>query len=76
MNRHLKTIYESINFDKHISFHSARHNFATLFLRNTKNLAVLQKLLGHTNITETMIYAHVLTEDIENEMKVFNEFNF
>ena len=74
MNRYLKTIYESINFDKHISFHSARHTFATLFLRNTKNLAVLQKLLGHTNITETMIYAHVLTEDIEKEMCVFDEF--
>jgi integrase len=75
MNRHLKTIYESIDFERHISFHSARHTFATIFLRKTKNLAVLQKLLGHTNITETMTYAHVLTEDLTKEMKSFNTFD-
>ena len=74
INRHLKTIADGIDFKKNISFHSARHTFATIFLRKTKNLAVLQKLLGHTNIRETMIYAHVLTEDLVNEMAAFNTF--
>lgn len=74
INRHLKTIADNVDFEKHISFHSARHTFATIFLRKTKNLAVLQKLLGHTNIRETMIYAHVLIEDLEKEMKIFNEY--
>lgn len=73
-NRHLKTLADYINLEKHISFHSARHTFATLFLSKTKNIAALQKLLGHTNITETMTYAHVLTEDLEKEMEVFNGF--
>ncbi|HAN19599.1 MAG: hypothetical protein A2X13_14835 [Bacteroidetes bacterium GWC2_33_15] len=73
-NRHLKKIATAAGIDKEISSHSARHTFATLFLRKTKNIAVLQKLLGHTNISETMIYAHVLGEDVEKEMEVFNDF--
>ena len=74
-NRYLKRVADYIDFEKHITFHCARHTFATMFLRKTKNLAVLQKLLGHTNITETMTYAHVLTDDIEKEMQFFNDYD-
>lgn len=76
INRHLKTIAELCGINKELSFHSARHTFATLFLKKTKNIAALQKLLGHTNIRETMTYAHILTEDLQKEMKVFDEFSF
>ena len=75
-NRMLKKIAAAADIDKDITSHTARHTFATIFLRETKNLAVLQKLMGHTNISETMIYAHILTEDLEAEMKIFNKFNF
>lgn len=70
-NRMLKYIADYSGIPKKISFHSGRHTFATMFLRETKNLAALQRLLGHTNISDTMIYSHILEEDIENDMKVF-----
>jgi len=74
MNRHLKKIDDLCDINKGITFHSARHTFATLFLRKTKNIAALQKLLGHTNISETMTYAHILTDDLKTEMKTFDNF--
>lgn len=70
-NRVLKKIMAAVDIKEDISFHSARHTFATIFLRKTKNIAALQKLLGHYSITDTMIYAHVLTEDLQVEMKCF-----
>lgn len=70
-NRMLHHIAEYAGIPKKISFHSARHTFATMFLRDTKNLAALQRLLGHTNITDTMIYSHILEEDIDADMQKF-----
>jgi integrase/recombinase XerD len=75
MNTHIKAIASGSGINKNLSFHSARHTFATYFLRKTKNLAALQKLMGHSNIRETMIYAHVLMDDIEKEMKCFDSLN-
>lgn len=72
MNRMLKSIAEQAGIAKNISFHSARHTFATYFLHKTKNILVLKELLGHSDIKETMIYAHMLSEDLVSEMDVFN----
>lgn len=68
MRKKIKDIVKVIGIEKNISLHTARHTFATMFLRNSKNLAVLQRLLGHSKIEQTMIYAHLLTEDIEREL--------
>lgn len=43
--------------------HDLRHTGATRVLRKTKNLRVAQKLLGHTRITTTAKYAHVMNDD-------------
>lgn len=72
-NTLLREIAAHANIDKHITFHTGRHTFATYFLRKTKNLLALQKLLGHTDMRETLIYSHILTEDIEAEMMCFNQ---
>ena len=45
-------------------FHDLRHTFATRLLRQTQNLKLVSKLLGHQNITTTMRYAHVLQDDL------------
>lgn len=44
--------------------HDLRHDFASKLLRKTRDLALVQKSLGHADIESTMRYAHVLDEDI------------
>lgn len=74
-NRMLKKIAEDAGINKDISFHSARHTFATYFLEKTDDLASLQKLLGHSDIKQTMIYVH-LTEGkkVAQMHKCWNQF--
>jgi len=57
--------------DKNIHPHSLRHTFATDLLRETKNLRLVQKALGHSNISTTQIYTHIVDEELENAMKSF-----
>ena len=44
------------------SFHSLRHSFATNFLKRGGNLALLQKILGHSSLATTSIYLHCLDD--------------
>lgn len=74
MREYLKLVITHAKIKKPANFHSGRHTFATIFLRKTKNIAALQRLLGHSNINQTMVYAHILTEDLVTEMKVFDDF--
>ena len=74
MREYIKLVAKSCGIEKDISFHSARHTFATVFLRNTKDLAALQKILGHSNIRETMVYAHTMIEDVQQAMKFMDEY--
>lgn len=72
MREYLKLVIGHAKIKKAVIFHSSRHTFATRFLRKTNNLAALQKLLGHQNIERTMIYAHIMTEDLTREIGVFD----
>lgn len=48
--------------EKHISFHTSRHTFATLLLTSDVNQFTIMKLLGHKNIATTQIYAKVIDQ--------------
>lgn len=61
-NRKIREWAEKAGITKHISFHIARHTFATLTLANGAGLFTVSKLLGHTKVTTTQIYAKVLDE--------------
>jgi integrase len=52
-------------------FHDLRHTFATRMLRQTGNLKLVSRLLGHTSIETTMRYAHVLDADLAEAMAGF-----
>jgi integrase len=51
--------------------HVLRHTFASHFIMNGGNILVLQKILGHANLTMTMRYAHLAPEHL-NEAKILN----
>jgi integrase len=46
--------------EKHVTFHTMRHTFATLQLLANTNIKTLSEMLGHADINTTMIYAHVV----------------
>jgi site-specific recombinase XerD len=52
-----------------VSPHTLRHTFATDLLRETKNLRLVQKALGHASISTTQIYTHIVDEELEEAMR-------
>ncbi len=72
INKNLKKIAIIADINKTISAKTARHTFATIYLRKTKDLNSLKELLGHSNVRETLMYAHVLDDDKQEGIKVFN----
>ena len=57
--------------NKDISPHTFRHTFASDLLRATNNLRKVQKALGHSDISTTQIYTHIVDEELEEAMKGF-----
>lgn len=74
MNRYLKNIAAELEIKKHITHKTGRHTFATFYLAKTKDITSLKEILGHSSLTETMIYAHVLDESKQEGVKCFNDF--
>ncbi len=58
VNGHLKTIMAKANIDKEATSHTARHTCATLLAEKTGNPFVIMKVLGHSDIKESMTYIH------------------
>lgn len=73
INRELKFIAKACAIKKTISFHVARHTFATNYLLSGGNVVNLQKLLGHSKIDETMIYVHVVESITDIEIMNMDE---
>ena len=75
-NKYLKEIARASRIHKNITFHVARHTFATtITLSNGVPIETVSKLLGHTKLSTTQIYARVLQkkvgEDMQNLMNLF-----
>ena len=58
---------------KEVSPHIFRHTFASDLLRSTNNLRKVQKALGHSDISTTQIYTHIVDEELEEAMKGFRD---
>ncbi len=74
VNKYLKIIAAAAGIEKNLSAKVGRHTFATIFLRKTKDINALKDIMGHTNIKQTLVYAHVLDQDRKDGVKVFNDF--
>lgn len=63
MNDYIREAVNIVGIRKHVSFHTARHTFATNFLRKGGKVEDLQKLLDHSDISTTMIYVHIVDKE-------------
>jgi len=67
----LKKVAKLCGIKKNVTSHLARHTFATFALTNGVSIECVSKILGHTKINTTQIYARVIDKKIRNEMNEF-----
>lgn len=69
-NSHVKKMIEEAEIvtEQKVTFHTARHTFATMFLTEGVPLESLSKMMGHKNISTTQIYAKITSQKISKDM--------
>lgn len=74
LNSYLKEIADMCDITKPLTFHIARHTFATtVTLTNGVPIETVSKLLGHTKLTTTQIYAKVIESKINDDMNMLRK---
>jgi integrase len=74
LNEYLKEIATLCGIKKYLNFHLARHTFSTtVTLANGVPLETVSKMLGHTKLSTTQIYVHVLEKKIGEDMKALKQ---
>ncbi len=69
MNSYLKELGDICGINKNLSMHCARHTFATtITLSNGVPIETVSKILGHTSLKTTQIYAKILDQKISDDM--------
>ena len=69
----IKKYAKKADINKKISPHTLRHTFATDLYRDSKNIRLVQKALGHSNLSTTMIYTHIVDDELEQALKTFRK---
>ena len=74
MNAYLKELADICEIDKELTFHIARHTFATtVTLTNGVPIESVSKMLGHKNLRTTQHYAKVLDRKVSEDMKILKD---
>lgn len=74
MNAYLKEIGDLCEIKKNLTFHLARHTFATtITLSQGVPIETVSKMLGHTNIKTTQIYARITDNKIGHDMGILSD---
>ncbi len=74
MNSYLKEIAAACEIEKELTFHIARHTFATtVTLTNGVPIESVSKMLGHKNLRTTQHYAKVLDKKVSDDMKILRD---
>lgn len=74
LNSYLKEIASLCGFNKDLTFHCARHTFATtVTLNNGVPIETVGKMLGHKNLRTTQIYAKILDSKVSNDMGLLKQ---
>ena len=71
MNSYLKELADICGISKNLSMHVARHTFATsVTLSNGVPIETVSKMLGHTSLKTTQIYAKIVDSKISEDMAI------
>ncbi len=70
-NTDLKKIAKLAGIDKKIHFHTSRHTFATRALKKGMRIEYVSRLLGHSSIKTTQVYAKIVNQDLDDAMDEF-----
>lgn len=74
INEDLKVIAKLTGISKNLTFHIARHTFATQYLLLGGDIVSLKEILGHSKLETTMIYSHIVDSLLmKNNMQKLNE---
>ena len=74
LNSYLKEIGDICGFNKQLTFHCARHTFATtVTLSNGVPIETVGKMLGHKTLRTTQLYAKILDTKVSSDMKALKE---
>lgn len=74
MNAYLKELADICAVETKLTFHLARHTFATtITLTNGVPIETVSKMLGHTNLKTTQVYSKVVDTKIANDMSLLSE---
>ena len=74
MNEYLKEIADLCEITEELTFHCARHTFATtVTLNNGVPIETVSKMLGHSTIRMTQHYAKILDSKVSNDMNILKE---
>lgn len=72
INKDLQKLTAKAGIEKHISFHTSRHTFATRALRKGMRIEYVSKILGHSSIKTTQIYAKIVDSELIKAMDIFD----
>ena len=62
INKAIKIAVGRLGLTKRVSSHTFRHSFATAALQRGTDIRTIQELLGHNDVSTTMIYTHVIRQ--------------
>ena len=69
LNSYLKEVADFVQIEKKLTFHVARHTFATtVTLSNGVPIETVSRMLGHTNLKTTQHYARIVDEKVAQDM--------
>ena len=71
INQRIKSVAKMCGIEKRISFHVSRHSFAVMALNYGMPIESVSKILGHTKITTTQIYAKVTNTKLDSDISAF-----